>query len=160
MNQNQDIARFFENVYNDKGLQGALNTAICKVAPEVVVEIAATQGLKFTAQEVRDAVGGATDRPQLAQAALKTSFWSSIFGGFIGKANTGELSEAEMEAVVGGLLMNNLNVFKDTDGGYGRVFSLVSGPPAFVQVQSAEARDRVNEETVTASAVDIFEEIK
>jgi predicted ribosomally synthesized peptide with nif11-like leader len=59
---NTDVARFFEAVYNDKDLQGALHAALCKLAPEVIVEIAATKGYKFTSQELQEAASPSADR--------------------------------------------------------------------------------------------------
>jgi len=72
---NTDVARFFEAVYNDKDLQGALHAALCKLAPEVIVEIAAAKGYKFTSQELQEAASPSADR---------------------------ELSDQKMAAVVGG----------------------------------------------------------
>ena len=61
----QGVGQFFEKVYNDKGLQGALNAALCKVAPEAVVEIAKSKGYQFSKEELESATGskGELHRP-------------------------------------------------------------------------------------------------
>jgi predicted ribosomally synthesized peptide with nif11-like leader len=147
---NPNVAQFFETVYNDKSLQGALNTALCNIAPEVVVEIAAAKGFKFTTQDLKLAIGSAGETTQISRAALATNFWGSIFGNLMSKAADHELSDEEMTSVVGGVLPVADNPS----------FRLTIPGPAFVEVQNPEGRDPLVNETVTVSAVDLFEEIR
>jgi predicted ribosomally synthesized peptide with nif11-like leader len=58
---NTDVARFFEAAYNDRDLQGALHAALCKLAPEVIVEMAATKGYKFTSEDLQEAASKPAD---------------------------------------------------------------------------------------------------
>lgn len=97
---NTDVARFFEAVYNDKDLQGALHVALCKLAPEVIVEMAATKGYQFTSQELQEAsslsgnrelsdremaavAGGGIVPPQVGVSAyLSSNFWGVMLAGY------------------------------------------------------------------------------
>jgi predicted ribosomally synthesized peptide with nif11-like leader len=90
---NTDVARFFEAAYNDRDLQGALHAALCKLAPEVIVEMAATKGYKFTSEDLQEAAskpadheltdqemaavagGGIVPRQVGVSAYLASNFW-------------------------------------------------------------------------------------
>jgi predicted ribosomally synthesized peptide with nif11-like leader len=97
---NNDVAQFFEAVYNDKDLQGALHAALCKVAPDLIVEIAGVKGYKFTNQDLQEASSKSNDRelthqemaavsggaivpPQVGVSAyLSANFWGVMLGGY------------------------------------------------------------------------------
>ena len=97
---NTDVARFFEAVYNDRDLQGALHAALCKLAPDVIVELAATKGYKFTSQDLQEAAsksadheltdqemapvaGGGIVPPQVGVSAyLASNFWGVMLASY------------------------------------------------------------------------------
>jgi predicted ribosomally synthesized peptide with nif11-like leader len=83
-----DVNRFFEMVYNDQELQGALNSALCLVAPAIVVELAKAKGCDFTVDQLKEkiAVNDSTE-----------------------PRDPRELSTQEVSAVAGGLSLSNLS---------------------------------------------------
>ena len=152
------VALFFETVYNDRSLQGALHAALCNVAPETVVEIAAKRGFDFSVQDLQQTLTESSGSAGAGEKALATRFWSKIIEGLglVNKTKSDELSEAELSQAVGGALMSGIT--------YARVFSLIAGPPEkppstqFVQVQGSDYHDEIPSET-TPSAVDLYEEL-
>lgn len=123
----QDVARFFESVYNDRSLQGSLHDALVQAAPDVVVEIARKKGYQISADDLSAAMGqgeelseaeldkvagGASlsSSQRISSASLSRNFW----GGFAGKLGGGGLAASG--------------------------FGLTIPGPSFVLVNSAEAR--------------------
>jgi predicted ribosomally synthesized peptide with nif11-like leader len=154
-----NIALFFETVYNDRPLQGALHAALCNVAPEVVVEIAAKRGFDFSVQDLQQTLADSAESARISEKALATRFWAKICEGLglIDKMKSGELSEPELSQAVGGILASGVT--------YNRVFSMSAGEPAgplpsthFVRVQGSEYHDGIPGET-TPSAVDLYDEL-
>jgi predicted ribosomally synthesized peptide with nif11-like leader len=155
-----NIALFFESVYNDRPLQGALHAALCNVAPEVVVEIAAKRGFDFSVQDLQQTLADSAEPARISEKALATRFWAKICEGLglIELMKSGEISEAELSQVAGGIM-------KPENVTYSRVFSMSAGAPAgplpstqFVRVQGSEYHDGIPSET-TPSAVDLYEEL-
>jgi len=138
------VAKFFADVYSNRSLQGALNYALAKANPDVVIEIAKQKGYKFSGSDLESvieggkgelseaalegAVGGALSlsAAKLSTSALKTSFWNSMI----------------------------------RPGGLAATFGLTIPGPSFVQVASPEGREQPEIGTEapasTVSAVDAF----
>ena len=53
---NEAVGKFFESVYEDKSLQGALNYALVATSPETVVEIAKQKGYDITVEDLKSAL--------------------------------------------------------------------------------------------------------
>ena len=140
----QDVARFFEQVYNDRSLQGALHDALIQAAPDVVVEIAKKKGFEVTADDLTAARGELSDAEleavaggaslsasqRISTASLSRNFW----GGFSGKLSPGGLAASG--------------------------FGLTIPGPSFVLVNSAEARSSDDApEGEKISARELFEKL-
>jgi predicted ribosomally synthesized peptide with nif11-like leader len=139
----KSVGQFFEKVYNDKALQGALNAALVAVAPDAVVEIAKSKGFQFSKDELKSSTGG-----------------------------SGELSDKELGNVAGGLLSYSrlasyslANKFwANTFGGFkdlASAFGLTIPGPSFVHVQTPEDHEGSvdKEEAPAASAVALYDEL-
>ena len=143
----ESVSQFFEQVYNDKSLQGALIAALCKAQPEAVMEIAKKKGHEFNKEDLE----------------------ATVFG-----AQKGELSDKDLAGVSGGLAsysFNKLasyslatNFWGNTLGGFGGLksaFGLTIPGPTFVLVQTPKDHEGsvVKDEAPAASALDLYNEL-
>jgi predicted ribosomally synthesized peptide with nif11-like leader len=141
----KSVGQFFEQVYNDKALQGALNAALVAVAPDAVVEIAKTKGFQFSKDELRSATGG---KGELSDQEL---------GGVAGGLGSLSLARVASFSLANKFWANTFGGFKDLASAFG----LTIPGPSFVHVQTPEDHqgsvDR--EEAPAASAVALYDEL-
>ncbi|MCG9891965.1 MAG: Nif11-like leader peptide family natural product precursor [Thermosynechococcaceae cyanobacterium MS004] len=140
----ESVTQFFEAVYNDKELQGALNYALVKTSPDALIAIAQEKGFSFNKADL-DAVGGdelsaealdgvvggaASSFSNLSQIALQTNFFSRY-------TNIGDLKAS------------------------GDKFKLTIPGPSWVNQQSFQPVKAIseNEESEAVSAVELFQSL-
>jgi predicted ribosomally synthesized peptide with nif11-like leader len=141
----QSVGQFFEKVYNDKGLQGALNAALCAVAPDAVVEIAKSKGFQFSKDELAAATGG---RGELSDQDL---------GGVAGGLSSLSSSRLASFSLANKFWGNTFGGFKDLASSFG----LTIPGPSFVHVQTPADHQGsvVEEEAPAASALALYDEL-
>ena len=141
----KSVGQFFEQVYNDKALQGALCAALVAVAPDAVVEIAKSKGFQFSKADLQAATGG------------KGELTDSDLGNVAGGISSLSLARVASSSLANKFWANTFGGFKDLANSFG----LTIPGPSFVHVQSPEGHEgsENKEEAPAASAVALYDEL-
>ncbi len=124
----KDVAQFFESVYNDRSLQGALHEALIQVAPDVVVEIAKKKGYEVSKKDLKSLV------PKGAE--LSEDELDKVAGGALSSSYSTKISTASLGYNFWGSFSGRLGGGGLASSGFG----LTIPGPSFVLVNSAEKR--------------------